>query len=134
TEIASLDALRQRFGRLDRLGLRGESRAVILAPRKSAEHWKAIERIYGEAPRTTAEWLDKIKDERGEIDFGIQSLKASLDSAAADPEFLEKLLSPHQRAPVLLPAYVNLRATTSPAPEATPEPSLFLHGPGTSPD
>jgi CRISPR-associated endonuclease/helicase Cas3 len=33
TEIAPLDSLRQRFGRLDRLGTRRESQAVVLAPK-----------------------------------------------------------------------------------------------------
>jgi CRISPR-associated endonuclease/helicase Cas3 len=35
---------------------------------------------------------------------------------------------------VLLPAYAGLWATTSPVPAATPDPALFLHGPGISAD
>ena len=34
----------------------------------------------------------------------------------------------------MLPPYAELWATTSPAPAATPEPALFLHGPGISAD
>jgi CRISPR-associated endonuclease/helicase Cas3 len=34
----------------------------------------------------------------------------------------------------MLPAYADLWATTSPAPTATPEPALFLHGPSISAD
>jgi CRISPR-associated endonuclease/helicase Cas3 len=53
TEIAPLDPLRQRFGRLDRLGLRRSSRAAILTP-TSADHWKALEPIYGNAAKNQA--------------------------------------------------------------------------------
>ena len=80
TEIAPLDFLRQRFGRLDRLGTRRESRAIILTP-KGREGWKPLERIYGDAPRATKNWLDQLA---GEIDFGIDALQPALDAAAAD--------------------------------------------------
>jgi CRISPR-associated endonuclease/helicase Cas3 len=129
TEIAPLDCLRQRFGRLDRLGTRRESRAVILAP-KGREGWKPLERIYGNAPRETKTWLDKLV---GEVDFGIDALQAALDAAAAEND-ISSLLAPRERAPVLLPAYADLWATTSPAPSATPEPALFLHGPDVATD
>jgi CRISPR-associated endonuclease/helicase Cas3 len=129
TEIAPLDSLRQRFGRLDRLGARRESRAVIMTP-KGREGWKPLERIYGDAPRATKNWLDQID---GAIDFGIDALQPSLDAAAADMD-ISTLPAPREQAPVLLPPYADLWATTSPAPSATPEPALFLHGPETAPD
>src|SRR5262249_46080343 len=128
TEIAPLDSLRQRFGRLDRLGIRRESRAVILTP-KGREGWKPLERIYGDAPRTTKVWLDQLK---GEIDFGIDALQPALDAAAADN--ISTLLAPRQEAPILLSPYAELWAMTSPAPSATPESALFLHGPDVTPD
>lgn len=143
TEIAPLDSLRQRFGRLDRLGdytkRYGQSRAVVFIP-KSREQWKALEPIYGDAPRKTAEWLDGIKDQKNEIDFGIDGFEPHLRRAAnGDPPegaggALDELLAPRSHGPVLLPAYVDLWAMTSPVPAATPEPALFLHGPGTSVD
>jgi CRISPR-associated endonuclease/helicase Cas3 len=129
TEIAPLDCLRQRFGRLDRLGTRGTSRAVILAP-KTRDEWKLIERLYGDAPRNTRDWLNEIADEP---DFGIAALQPFMDVAAATGK-LESLLAPRANAPVLLPTYVDLWGATSPAPAATPEPSLFLHGPSVSTD
>src|SRR5262249_24834575 len=74
TEAAPLDALRQRFGRLDRLGFRKVSHAVIVAPR---ELRKKPDRVYGEAARTTWEWLKELEKESGrtkQIDFGILAL------------------------------------------------------------
>lgn len=131
TEIAPLDSLRQRFGRLDRLGLRGDSRAVIIYPpgkpvKKDGDNqWNPLTRIYGDAVYNTKVWLAGMK---GEIDFGVDYFQVQIDSL--DSEKLESMLAPKSQAPVLLPPYVDLWATTSPAPPATPEPSLFLHGPG----
>jgi CRISPR-associated endonuclease/helicase Cas3 len=129
TEIAPLDCLRQRFGRLDRLGKRGESRAVILHPKgKPGKHndWAPIGRIYGDSAYETKEWIAGIE---GEIEFGIDAFAPKLRELEGDPDKLQKLLSPRADAPVLLPAYADLWATTSPAPVATPKPELFLHGP-----
>ncbi len=134
TEIAPLDCLRQRFGRLDRLGKRGQSQAVILHPkgRPSKDNdWAPIGRIYDEAAYETKEWLAGLG---GEIDFGIDAFAARFREIEAEPDKLKKLLALRADAPMLLPAYADLWATTSPPPSATPEPALFLHGPGTSTD
>ncbi|HET6493771.1 MAG TPA: type I-U CRISPR-associated helicase/endonuclease Cas3, partial [Thermoleophilia bacterium] len=129
TEIAPVDSLRQRFGRLDRLGLRKKSSAVILAPARNSDwdapEWRVLESIYGGSARAAADWIRKLG---GEVDFGIEALSALEDEIAED------LLAPRAQAPVLLPPYADLWATTSPAPAATPEPALFLHGPGISAD
>ncbi len=131
TEIAPLDSLRQRFGRLDRLGKRGESHAVILHPSgkkpKKGERndWTPIFRLYGESAYNMKEWLGK---QHPEIDFGIDALASKLESLVERQE-VDKLLAPRVHAPVLLPAYAELWATTSPPSAATPEPALFLHGP-----
>jgi CRISPR-associated endonuclease/helicase Cas3 len=129
TEIAPLDCLRQRFGRLDRLGTRGDSRAIILSP-KTREAWKSTERLYGEAPRNTKNWLAGVASAP---DLGIEALRPHLKAATASGE-IATLLAPRPNAPVVLPVYANLWATTSPAPAATPELSLFLHGPSVSAD
>jgi CRISPR-associated endonuclease/helicase Cas3 len=134
TEIAPLDSLRQRFGRLDRLGARGESRATILHPKgkpSRGSDWESIECIYGTAAYETTEWLATLGRE---VDVGIQGFDPKLRELEAKPEKLANVLAPRRSAPVLLPAYADLWAMTWPAPRATPEPALFLHGPGMSTD
>ena len=136
TEVAPLDSLRQRFGRLDRLGERGENRAVILSPssqkppKGERNDWTPILRLYGDSAYETGKWLGK---PGSEIDFGIDVLTPKLKKTAKTQR-LEKLIAPREHAPVLLPPYTELWATTSPPPRATPEPALFLHGPAKSAD
>lgn len=140
TEIAPLDCLRQRFGRLDRLGHRGSSRAVILCPPgkpvpksdKAGQRkcpWRQLETLYGEAPFATRQWLGKFKNA---VDFGVDAMASLLTEVKDD--LLVKLLAPRTNAPYLLPSYTGLWASTAPVPQVTPEPSLFLHGPGKMPE
>ncbi|HRR40344.1 MAG TPA: CRISPR-associated endonuclease Cas3'', partial [Syntrophales bacterium] len=137
TEIAPLDSLRQRFGRLDRLGIRKVNSAVILHPageptkgdNDKDNPWTPISWIYGGTAYATKVWLAELG---GEIDFGIDGFEEKM--ASLDKDRLEKLLAPRTHAPVLLPPYIEFWATTSPPPLVTPDPSLFLHGPGTSAD
>lgn len=117
TECASLDALRQRFGRLDRRGQLQKSSAVILA--RSDLTSKDDDPIYGGALRSTWSWLqENAKDDA--VDFGIEALPPSADSA---------LLAPRPNAPVLLPAHLDAWAQTSPRPDFDPDPGIWLHGP-----
>jgi len=117
TECASLDALRQRFGRLDRRGNLGTSSAVILG--RSDAISKDDDPIYGAALGKTWAWMEANARE-GVIDFGIDALPQSADSA---------LLSPRPSAPVLLPAHLESWAQTSPRPDFDPDLGLWLHGP-----
>ncbi|HZT97677.1 MAG TPA: type I-U CRISPR-associated helicase/endonuclease Cas3 [Chloroflexota bacterium] len=116
TQVAPLDSLRQRFGRLDRLGGRQRGEGLVLVP-GSKEGWAPIERIYGDPARRTAEWLTQ----RKHADFGIEAEATGPGDAAC--------LSTKPAAPVPLAPYFDLWSTTSPEPPATPEPQLFLHGP-----
>ena len=54
SEVCPIDALRQRLGRLDRLGQAGESRCILVAP-------DPLEEVapYGTAPRETWQWLSR---------------------------------------------------------------------------
>lgn len=128
TECASVDALRQRFGRLDRLGQRGESPAVVLirkdlVPEDGSD---VDDPVYGEALTRTWHWLRGIagEGETATFDFGIEHCPAA--GLPSD------LLSPSKAAPVMLPSHVDCWAQTSPAPHADPDPAVFLHGPAES--
>lgn len=134
TECASLDALRQRFGRLDRMGkyadraAEGETgsaataRAVILM--RSDYLGSVVDPVYHEALSKTWDWLNKISED-GITDFGIEAMEPRLDILG---DKLEPMLAPNRDAPVLLPAYLDQWAQTNPKPHADPDVSLFLHG------
>ena len=86
TESASLDAVRQRFGRLARLGKPETSHAVIVAAESAM---KESDPIYGDALKATWDflWSKATVEKRGEgkkmtelrtIDFGFESLRARM--------------------------------------------------------
>jgi len=132
TECASLDALRQRFGRLDRLGELGESSAAILVRERDSKRPKDDgDPIYGKAIYQTWMWLNEPERQLtdGIVDFGFAALNARIDSLrAADSEAFKSLLAPAEDAPVLLPAHLDLLCQTSPRPAPEPDVALFLHG------
>jgi CRISPR-associated endonuclease/helicase Cas3 len=135
TEAASLDALRQRFGRLNRAGRDITPRAVIVLPADQnlpagkLDDKAPSDPIYGNAIPRTWHWLHSIA-EQGFVDFGINAmadrLKAFRD-ANSDAAF-QAMLSPSGDAPVLLPAYLDCWVQTNPTPAADPDVALFLHG------
>jgi len=115
SELAPLSALRQRFGRLDRLGELGDARASIV-PRSEANL------PYGkEALQAASKWLrEQVASVKGEgkvIDFGIAALDASM---AASPPPKEGTT----RAPLLLPEDVELLFDPAVDIDITP----YLHG------
>ncbi len=136
TEAASLDALRQRFGRLNRAGRPITARAVIVLPgcydrdENELDDMSPVDPIYGNAIPRTWHWLQSIAEE-GCVDFGIDAMAAHLAALreTSPPEAFARLLAPTGDAPVLLPAYLDCWVQTNPAPAADPDVSLFLHGP-----
>lgn len=127
TECASVDALRQRFGRLDRRGELGESHATILV-RKDQASDSSDDPVYGAALNTTWKWLESKADRSGEVDFGI----AHFPSLPKKREERRALCSPLAQAPVLLPAHLHAWAQTSPSGSPEPEVAPWLHGPARS--
>jgi len=121
TECASLDALRQRFGRLNRMGRDIDTKAVILYVDGGKNE---SDPVYGEALQKTWKWLEEQKDSSGEVDFGIAELQRRLP----DGEELSKLNAPATDAAVMLPAHVDCLGQTAPIPKPSPDISLFLHG------
>lgn len=136
TEAASLDALRQRFGRLNRGGRDIVARAVIVLPEEQnidpskLDDAAPIDPIYGNAIPRTWQWMSGLAQD-GAVDFGINAMTAAVDSfrVTAGEDALAAMLSPTADAPVLLPAYLDCWVQTNPAPAADPEVALFLHGP-----
>lgn len=155
TECASLDALRQRFGRLNRGGRPIEAKAVILMSQEAINPSKP-DPIYAEALPATWNWLKENSQQvqettttttapkkRGkknnstqvityrQIDFGIDAFNEILQKHGEDGRIPSNLLAPSalKNAPVMLPAYVDFWCQTSPQPEPDPEVSLFIHGP-----
>jgi CRISPR-associated endonuclease/helicase Cas3 len=115
TECAPLSALRQRFGRVDRMGQRGESPGVVLRRDKD-------DAVYGEATAAAWAWLCERAGGVGQtVDFGLEVMGELLATHPAPQE-----RSAH--AATLLPAHLGLLAQTGVfAPEL--DISAWLHGP-----
>ena len=123
TQAAPLDALRQRFGRVNRGGRSIQAAGAILVTTESLGK-RADDPVYGDRIRKTWDALTGIaRNDR--VDFGVDALDRRLRRAKID---VAELAAPRDRAPVLMPAYLDLWAQTSPPPAADPEVGLFLHG------
>lgn len=123
TECAALDALRQRFGRLDRRGRAVEkvgapARAVVVGTRSTIEA-KASDPVYGDALKAT--WRALI-DRHGDRPFDGGPLSEGLGG------FGEEVLAPAPIAPVLLESHLDAFVQTWPSPAVEPSPDPFLHG------
>ena len=132
TECASLDALRQRFGRLNRAGRPIEAGAAIVVRADQTRLRRGDDRgdpIYGKALTETWQWL-RDKSERDVIDLGYAALERLLPPDPAElNELRQRLSPPAPNAPVMLPAHVDAWVQTAPTPAPDPDVSLFLHGP-----
>jgi len=124
TECASLDALRQRFGRVDRRGELGASQSVILG-RSDTVALDADDPVYGAALANTWAWLRGIAADE-QVDFGINGLPVALDDLG---NVRTDLIAPAIDAPVMLPAHLDAWAQTSPRPTPDHDVALWLHGP-----
>lgn len=127
TQAAPLDALRQRFGRLDRAG-RGvpdavsAPRAVVLA--FAEDLGKCSDPIYGDRVRSTWEWMQTVAPQ-GVLDFGVRAMDDLLSHDGVNTEYVFTVRSD---APVVMPAYLDTWVRTSPVPASEPQVDLFLHG------
>lgn len=132
TEAASLDALRQRFGRLDRMGRAGTSSATVVVRSEDANPDRAEpDPIYGEALSRTWDLLANKARREGEsriVDFGVSALRELL----SDVDDWAPHLAPSEDAPVLLPAHLDLFCQTAPIPHPDPGVASYLHGVGRS--
>jgi len=122
TECASIDALRQRFGRLNRKGRKIEARAAIVTTDATL---KDEDPVYGHALKNTWDWL--VKQNGDAVDLGISAFKVIWDTVPETDR--AALLAPAPDAAVLLPAHLDALCQTAPQPIPSPDVSYFIHGP-----
>lgn len=135
SEAAPLDALRQRFGRLDRLGWRHKRRASTCASivvRSDLAKKSDDDPVYGAATSQTWKWLKQIASTRKHgrlkritVDFGINSFDDRMNRNEPD---LAAVLSERPDCPLLFPAHLDAWVQTHPSPEPDPDVAPFLHG------
>ena len=136
TECASLDALRQRFGRLNRLGKPVPSSASIVVCESDTKEpeSEAEDPIYGRAIFETWQWLWSLTPGATDprlVDFGISAMDghiAVLRQSGDGADCFSAMLAPAPDAPVLLPSHLDLLCQTAPRPDPEPEVAFFLHG------
>ncbi len=119
TECAPLDALVQRFGRVDRAGdcaAHGHPAASVILATSADVTATSKDPVYGDRLRLTWAWL---KDRP--LDFGINAFK--IDSGKR-----KELSSKPDSAPYLMPSHLDRWVQTSARPDADPDPAHWLHG------
>ena len=119
TECASWDALRQRFGRVDRDGLLSAAGAPAAMTVMNAASSGPDDPVYGPAMAATWEVLKGLAEE---FDAGVE----------ADVEAPPETIAARRSAPLLLSNHWRTWAQTRPRPGVEPDPSLWLHGPESS--
>lgn len=121
TECASLGALRQRFGRLDRLGRFRKARAAIVGGGEPDD-----DPIYGPALAATWRWLNSIATPVGDhscVDFSIEAIDRALEGVD-----IKALSVDSPPVPELTPSFVQLLCQTAPRPAYDPDVPALLHG------
>lgn len=136
TEAAPLDSLRQRFGRLNRMGRAADAAAMIVADASVVSTRAEPDPVYGTAIAATwqllndrASTIGKGKSARSIVDFGVEAAEGWLPTG----DDMTACLSAGEQAPILLPAFVERWSYTSPVPAADADVALFLHGPAAGP-
>ena len=123
TEVAPIDSLRQRFGRLDRRGTlasrTGEPAKAWIVGARYALNPKRPDPVYGDSALATWEELKKLEGFES-IDFSPRSETPHL--------FPEECYAPAAQAPLLLHTYMDAWVQTNPEPVVQPAVDWFLHG------
>lgn len=112
TESAPLDALRQRFGRLNRLGNRTEAQAILVRRPKE-------DPVYGEPTAKTWDLLLALD----KVDFGVAAMDQALEGRD-----LRGVNTKSEQGPLIFPKYLEMWAQTNPPPDPDPDVAPFLHG------
>lgn len=119
SEHAPLDALQQRFGRLNRIGARTDSFGEILY---SSDRIDANQAVYGDSWKNAWDWLEKVKKD-GQVDFGPHWFGEIIQG-----QDLDGLITEANDPPVLMPSHLDMLVQTSPEPAFEPDIPLLLHG------
>ncbi len=123
TQIAPVDSLRQRFGRLNRYGkLKSGSDAVIVAREEEIKK-NADDIVYKNALAQTWTYLKQMSKSNNDkkIDFGINYFPSNMEKQ-------NNMLAPRAKSITLLKPYLHFWMQTNPHPDPDPDPALFLHG------
>ena len=133
TQIAPLDSLRQRFGRLDRIGSRRDTEAAIVATKEETSK-RYADPVYGD--RIPLAWK-YLKDACGGPASGPKEARMDVVDFGADHfpvrDGWEDAIAARPRSATLMPQYVSMWAQTRPRPDPDPDPAIFLHGPKSMP-
>ena len=119
TEHAPIDALRQRFGRLNRIGSRTASFGEIVY---SPDRLDANMAVYGDSWENAWGWLEKVKRD-GMVDFGPHWFDEIIQGHDLDGSITES-----SESPLLMPSHMDMLVQTSPEPAFEPDIPLLLHG------
>ncbi|MGH7120296.1 MAG: type I-G CRISPR-associated helicase/endonuclease Cas3g, partial [Acetobacteraceae bacterium] len=130
TEAAPLDALVQRFGRLNRLGRKPAAPAIIFSAQEQVSRSAKDDPIYADRVKLTWEWL--LAHAKPSASGGLPALEVSPRALGAliaeDPGAAAACASEVRSAPILRTADVGFFATTNPAPYPDTYLPLYLHG------
>lgn len=132
TQIAPLDALIQRFGRLARGGNRTEGEAasaIVLAPKDDIAA-KTDDPIYGGRMKKTWDFLceHSTSEGAGKSKAAVVQLGPNAIAELLSKESAQACMTEHKPAPFLRAADCEFYSMTSPRPHPEPELTLFLHG------
>jgi len=128
SENAPIDALRQRWGRLNRLGQRAEASGILIHHPSSTD---ASKRVYSEdVLKNTWDWLNKhhgqFIQKHKAIDCSTDALDCTLKKSPPNAE--KPLTDPPLDAPVLTWSHMTALSQTRPALPIEPDIVPFLHG------
>lgn len=128
SELAPLNSLRQRFGRLNRRGRAIDVKACVIASKEQIGT-RYDDPVYGKTLAPTWKWLQAQLEGRGRgksVNFAHTNLEARL--GVTDAQIIKELSVTTPTVPLLHRSYVNAWACT-PAPLMhDPDVAPFLHG------